>query len=531
MLNSRCALIPMRWSLALVSSVCIATLALPAYAYAEAPVITEQTESFLGNRSSVGALVGGILAGASFATPLAPLGGTIIGFFIGKSTDYSQDEAAAGVQRRGFVPASSEAFEGTQLALSDPDGSSVSALALSKESGPSTESELLAGEETDAPNARAADVEKLPDNQAPDMRDDENEAGGAVATSAGPTGNDKPEKVGELETKKIEPEPVHLVVTKEVGRTQDVLDDYAKVIREEQDIEAFEPNPLCSGADAPKYRKKLAVAGFPLEHPEQSVFGGLNNVGKAVSSSLYQRLEQSQRVQAYSAPQWQMFASSSMAPTMIFGSSNRLGKYSAVSREMGAQFVMSGIIRDVSISDPEAWSTDYGSKMKRAVFGSDTRRNFELDMFVHDGYTGRVIMEKRYSGSGEWDVPRNKQVAFGSDRFFNTAYGQAVEKVLADMASDVLAQLDCQPMLVPITEVAGKDLLLDVGTPSGLLPGAKMRLVRAESSLARPDEPAQLWDTDVELHIHSLSLDSARAWMPKLGSQINIQRGDYAVIY
>lgn len=99
------------------------------------------------------------------------------------------------------------------------------------------------------------------------------------------------------------------------------------------------------------------------------------------------------------------------------------------------------------------------------------------------------------------------------------------------MTSDVITQLDCQPMVVPIIEVTGKDLLLDVGTPSGLLPGAKMRLVRAEGSLARPDEPAQLWDTDVELHIHSLSLDSARAWMPKLGSQINIQEGDYAVIH
>ncbi|WP_302848217.1 flagella assembly protein FlgT middle domain-containing protein, partial [Marinobacter sp. AC-23] len=113
------------------------------------------------------------------------------------------------------------------------------------------------------------------------------------------------------------------------------------------------------------------------------------------------------------------------------------------------------------------WDTDYGAKVKRALFSSDTSRNFELDMIVHDGYTGRVIMEKRYSGSGRWDVPRNEQISFGSPRFFDTAYGQAVEKVLGAMTSDVIAQLDCQPMLVPITEVIGKDLLLEVGTPSG----------------------------------------------------------------
>lgn len=346
----------------------------------------------------------------------------------------------------------------------------------------------------------------------------------------------KPTTDGDEVTEAEEPtevrrEPVNLVVTKEVGRTQGVLDAYAKTIRDEQGAEAFEPNPQCPSADAQRYRKKLAVAGFPLEHPEQSVFGGLKVVGKAVSTSLYQKFEQSERVQTFSAPQWQMVASRSAAPSMTFGASNKLGKYSAVSREMGAQFVMSGVIRDVGINDPGAWNTDYGSKVKRALFSSDTSRNFELDMVVHDGYTGRVIMERHYSGSGRWDVSLSDKVSFASPRFFETGYGQAVEKVLADMTSDVLAQLDCQPMLVPITEVTGKDLLLEVGTPSGLLPGAKMHLVRADSGLARPDEPAQLWNTGVELHIHSLSLDSARAWMPKLGSHINIQKGDYAVIY
>ncbi len=336
---------------------------------------------------------------------------------------------------------------------------------------------------------------------------------------------DKPEPV------KNEREPVNLVVTKEVGRTQGVLDAYAKAIREERGIEEFEPETLCPSADAPKYRKKLAVAGFPLEHPEQSVFGDLKDVGKTVSTSLYQRFEQSEQVQTFSVPRWQMYASRITAPTMRVGSGNRLGKYSAVSREMGAQFVVSGVIREVGINDPSAWDTDYSSKIKGALFGSDNSRNFELDMVVHDGYTGRVIMEKRYSGSGRWNVSRYSEVTFGSPRFFETAYGKAVEKVLSEMTSDVITQLDCQPMIVPIIEVTGKDLLLDVGTPSGLLPGAKMKLVRAEGSLARPDEPAQLWDTDVELHIHSLSLDSARAWMPKLGSQINIQKGDYAVIH
>lgn len=517
--------LPARRSRALVCGLSLALLAAPVWAHSEKPALTSQTESFLGNRSSVGALVGGILAGAAFATPLAPLGGTVVGFFVGKSTDLSKEnDAASSYQRRSFVPTESVTFDGPQLALSDQsEGLGIADEQLAEENPP----EKKESDSKPAKNKTAEDslegVSRSSDESEDAVVPPSAKADVELASEDELSAAGQPEKPA--------PEPVNLVITKEVGLTQEKLDVYADIIRKEQGREAFEPNPQCPGTEVPKYRKKLAVAGFPMANPEQSVFGGLDDAETVVSRSLYRRLEDSDRVQAFSAPKLQMVASRAMAPSVRMGSGNQLKKYSAVSRELGAQFVVSGVIRDIGINSPDTWDTDYSSKMKRALFGGDASRNFELDVIVHDGYTGRVVMEKHYSGSGRWDASRTDRTGFGSPRFFETDYGKSVAEVMETMTSDVLAQLDCQPMIVPIIEVTGKDLLLDVGTPSGLLPGAKMRLVRAEGSLARPDEPAQLWDTDVELHIHSLSLDSARAWMPKLGSHINIQEGDYAVIY
>ena len=99
------------------------------------------------------------------------------------------------------------------------------------------------------------------------------------------------------------------------------------------------------------------------------------------------------------------------------------------------------------------------------------------------------------------------------------------------ITDDLMSTIDCQALLVPILEVSGKDLLLDVGTRSGLLPGDKLRVVRAESSLQRPNAPPKLWDTGVDLHLHQLSLDTSRAWMPEEGGIINVREGDYAVMY
>ncbi|WP_179959314.1 flagella assembly protein FlgT middle domain-containing protein [Marinobacter changyiensis] len=325
-------------------------------------------------------------------------------------------------------------------------------------------------------------------------------------------------------------EPVHLIITKQVGGTQDKLDVLAESISSEQLRPEFVPGQQCPDDRAPRYRKKLAVAGFTLEHAGQSVFGGLGQVGKAVSGMLYQNFRETGSVQPFAAPDRQMFASLGSAPTHA-GFGNRLSKYSAVSREMGVQFVVSGVVRNVDVHNPDAWNTSTYAKMKRSLFSADKARDFVVDVVVHDGYTGQVVMEERYATSGRWDVSRTDRVGIDSERFGETGYGQAVSDLLEEISGDITRRLECQPMLVPILEVTGKDLVLDVGTDSGLLPGVKMNVVRAQSSWANPDAPPRLVDTGVKLHIHSLSLDRSIAWMPEHGGALNIQLGDYAVIY
>lgn len=48
------------------------------------------TESFLSDPGRVGGLVGGITAGAIFLNPLAPIIGNVLGYLVGKNSDYSE---------------------------------------------------------------------------------------------------------------------------------------------------------------------------------------------------------------------------------------------------------------------------------------------------------------------------------------------------------------------------------------------------------------------------------------------------------
>lgn len=323
---------------------------------------------------------------------------------------------------------------------------------------------------------------------------------------------------------------INLIISKDVGGRQAELDELAATIREERNGEPFELNQQCSNQEASRIRKKVVVAGFNVEKPDQTVFGGLGPVGYAASEWLYQNLLDTGEVLPLSAPTRQVFASLRAGPTQETAG-NRLEQYSAVSRQMGAQFVVSGVIRNLNVNRAESWDSSYGASIKRSLFSADTVREFVVDVVLHDGYTGRVVTEQRYTASGRWDIPRTGKVSFGSPEFHDSDYGKAVTGVFDDMTDDLMSTIDCQALLVPILEVDGKDLLLDIGTKSGLLPGDKLRLVRAESSMQRRDAPPKLWDTGVDLHLHQLSLDTSRAWMPAEGETINIRKGDYAVMY
>lgn len=491
-----------QWVIGPVVCVCL-VLAAGGARSADNSVVTEQTESFLGDSSSVGALVGGILAGASFANPFAPLGGTIIGFFVGKSTDFSEKEEANNrFAQRSFAP------------VSNDSGGDVRALALSGD------------------NSSDGDVLVFADDPLVGNGAEHSQTSAVSGDSGGANGGGEMAVVDEDGSPNDVEPPVNLIITKQVGREQEKLDELAATIREEQNRPEFTPSQRCPERDAPRYRKKLAVAGFTMERPEQAVLGGLSEAGPVVSKMLYQRFQQSGKVLPYSAPRWQMYASLDSAPTVrVDTTTNRLSKYSAVSREMGAQFVVSGVIRSVAVRDPGSWDTSTYSQAKRKLLGADDLRSFVLDVVVHDGYTGHVVMEKRYQTHGAWDVGRYENVGFDSARFSETGYGQSVEALLTEVSTEVAERVACQPMLVPILEVNQQDMVLDVGTNSGLLPGDKLKVVRAQSSWADLNAPPRLIDTGVELHIHSLSLDKAQAWMPEQGEMINIQQGDYAVIY
>ena len=186
----------------------------------------------------------------------------------------------------------------------------------------------------------------------------------------------------------------------------------------------------------------------------------------------------------------------------------------SIAEQNGSQLVISGFILDAAVSG-ESLRPYFGWQ------GGETGRRFELGLpwnsvvagirpvaserrldvviLIHDGRTGALLNSHRNSAeiSGRVAVGRNK--AFASAAFFDTPFGQAVERLLnaqIELIDDDLASL---PFTANIVRIEDGKVFIDAGSLSALRPGDRLRVYHrnptalienpAKAALGIPESP------------------------------------------
>lgn len=458
----------------------------------EVGVVQRETEDFMSDSGRVGAVVGSIAAGAAFANPFAPLLGNVAGFFIGKSTDFSEREEALdrgrNAQRRSIVPAG--AGEQQSLALS--------------------------GSESDS-DSDEADTDTDVDFAA---RPDPVLAGVSSPEPATAAASESPEQSSLADAADVLPVPYDTGVDR---ATRDNL-------RRLETRPALLEGSQCPGSDTLRYRKRVAVTNFALAARDDASLGDLGDVRGELPRALYQRLADTGRVVPLSATDKRVFPNSRQAPTRRRGDS-RLTRVTKLTRAMDVQFVVSGVIRDMSIVDSGAWNTSVGSQLWRSVGGADLGRRLVLDLYVHDGLSGALVMEQRFETEGDWDFPLTERVGFGSRAFDQSDYGRKVNQLVDEMAREVTANVVCQPFMAEIQRVDDRRIRIASGAESGLRPGVELSLYRSERFLDQSDAAPELRSTGRSLVLQQVTPEYSSGTLPVEGQRINVQRGDMVVVW
>ena len=286
----------------------------------------------------------------------------------------------------------------------------------------------------------------------------------------------------------------------------------------------------CEGGEAARLKKRVAVTGFPLLYPDQARVGRIDDAGEILPQLLQQGLRETGSLQVFSTTSTRLFADLLNAPTMQEGG-NSLTNVIQVAREMGVQFVVTGVIRDIGVADPAAWGSSVLDKMQRSIGASDMRRRFAVDMVVLDGFSGSPVYQQHFETAADWNAGPGISAGFGSAGFRKTHYGEAVAGVIGDMTRAATDALACQPFMTRITRVDGQLVTLASGATAGLRPGDELHLYRSARYFDSLGGTPELSDSQMKVTLNNVHPDFSNGRMPQVGGQVNIQRDDIAIIW
>lgn len=286
----------------------------------------------------------------------------------------------------------------------------------------------------------------------------------------------------------------------------------------------------CNTVKGSRLGKRVAVTGFPVLHPEQTRRGQIGDAGEVLPQQLLQGLREVGGVQVLSATGSRLYSDLMNAPTTQ-KSDNRLTNVTQLAREMGAQFVVTGVIRDLGLADASAWGSSILDKMQRGVGMADQRRRFVAEVVVLDGFSGSPVFQQRFEATAKWNARPGQSVGFDSPGFRKTDYGKTVAGVVTEMERSVTEALSCQPFMTRVTRVEGSKVTLDSGATAGLRPGDELHLYRSARYFDSLGGTPELSDSQVKVTLNNVHPDFSSGSIPGVGGQVNIQRGDMAIIW
>ncbi|MCH8552586.1 MAG: flagellar assembly protein FlgT [Natronospirillum sp.] len=289
---------------------------------------------------------------------------------------------------------------------------------------------------------------------------------------------------------------------------------------------------MCANHVVNDFAKSVAVTGFALEDATQTTVGHLGDVDRQLASYLVNAMNGETGLRALNANHMMLYPSVSAAPTRQT-TRNTLSWAVDAARDMGVQFVVSGVVRDLGMEEVRREISDEDGLVARLSQPRNTlQRQMMLDVYVHDGYSGALVFQSRYSTSGEWNYRSNEKVGFATSRFFASEYGQNVRDLLRHVVDDVQEAVQCQPFMANIAQVDGDRIYIQMGAESGLRPGDDLSVYRTSTFFdRRNDAYNELTDTQLVARVTQVQPNFAIAELPVTAERLNLQPDDLVIAW
>jgi hypothetical protein len=288
-------------------------------------------------------------------------------------------------------------------------------------------------------------------------------------------------------------------------------------------------NKCANGESANGYRKRVAIAAFPMIDPRQAQIGRLRNIESSMASELTHRLSNQANLEALNAGNLMLQPDPSTAASAQLPQGS-LTTVLQQTRQLRVQYVVSGVVRDISMLTPSVFrQKNYfiDKYNKYDYLSSKYMRAFEVDLFIHDGLTGSLITQKSFRTAGLWGNNDRQKFGFASSPFWQLDYGKQVQSELDNMADEITASLRCNSFSVEITRANENKIWLKAGRAAGIKSGDKFDVYRKSTFYDYQQNPTiELTQTSLVLTVKKVQANSAEGTVNGFAGQSNIQAGD-----
>lgn len=271
------------------------------------------------------------------------------------------------------------------------------------------------------------------------------------------------------------------------------------------------------------YRKGLLLTKSNLLHREQANIGNLYGLDTKLILNLSQQLIENSRFTDVKL---------ALKHKTNFSQYNQ-GVYNSALKPLSmslasmtnSQYIFYSEIEDISFDSKVQNSWQF---WQEDVFD----RNFKFNLYVYDGINGEIIFDKKYQGTAPWLFSKRARVDVNSDTFWHSEYGEMVNELLSRMVMDIDDNIMCKPTRGKILNVAGNEILINLGVKQGVKIGDEFSLLHLNNFVNLQGETYAGFNvSNYKVKITQVSQQTAKAITLDSTLLGNIQKDDLAVRY
>ncbi|MCF6252545.1 MAG: flagellar assembly protein FlgT [Methylococcaceae bacterium] len=237
------------------------------------------------------------------------------------------------------------------------------------------------------------------------------------------------------------------------------------------------------------YRKRIVATGFPIATSGQVSANETQDLYSGIPREIMNILMESGDFIGRNETHTVIYSRPDMAPEILDPTGYQDSVVIQLAQQYGAQFVLSGVIRDLEVESTEyVRGAGFLAQMKSMMRDFIARRGVAIDIYVHDGLSGALLFQHRYTDTVIGDVWVPVGYSVGSERFKATPTGHKISKIIQLASKDIRQLFACYPFSAKVIKVENKKVYINAGAQDKLKQGDSLVVYATHSNMGMQEK-------------------------------------------